>query len=80
MGVSPYNRKRNSCTPNHKLLYSHTPKHLNSTRMTEILSYITWNPDAEIFRIGGFAVRWYSMCWLVGLALAYFLVRKLYIE
>lgn len=48
--------------------------------MTEILSYITWNPDAEIFRIGGFAVRWYSMCWLVGLALAYFLVRKLYIE
>lgn len=48
--------------------------------MTEILSYITWNPDAEIFRIGGFAVRWYSMCWLVGLALAYFLVRKLYKE
>ena len=25
-------------------------------------------------------MRWYSMCWLVGLALAYFLVRKLYIE
>lgn len=48
--------------------------------MTEILSYITWNPDAEMFRIGGFAVRWYSMCWLVGLALAYFLVRKLYKE
>ena len=48
--------------------------------MTEILSYITWNPDAEMIRIGGFAVRWYSMCWLVGLALAYFLVRKLYIE
>lgn len=48
--------------------------------MTEILSYITWNPDAEVFRLGGFAVRWYSMCWLVGLALAYFLVRKLYKE
>ena len=48
--------------------------------MTEILSYITWNPDAEMIRIGGFAVRWYSMCWLVGLALAYFLVRKLYKE
>lgn len=48
--------------------------------MTEILSYITWNPDAEMIRIGGFAVRWYSTCWLVGLALAYFLVRKLYKE
>ena len=48
--------------------------------MTEILSYITWNPDAEMIRIGGYAVRWYSMCWLVGLALAYFLVRKLYKE
>lgn len=48
--------------------------------MTEILSYITWNPDAEVFRLGGFAVRWYSMCWLVGLAIAYFLVRKLYKE
>ena len=48
--------------------------------MNEILSYITWNPDAEMIRIGGFAVRWYSMCWLVGLALAYFLVRKLYKE
>lgn len=48
--------------------------------MTEILSYITWNPDAEMIHIGGFAVRWYSMCWLVGLALAYFLVRKLYKE
>ena len=48
--------------------------------MTEILSYITWNPDAEMIRIGGFAVRCYSMCWLVGLALAYFLVRKLYKE
>ena len=48
--------------------------------MTEILSYITWNPDAEMFRIGGFAVRWYSMCWLVGLLLAYFLMKKLYKE
>ncbi|MDD7318450.1 MAG: prolipoprotein diacylglyceryl transferase [Prevotella sp.] len=48
--------------------------------MTDILAYITWNPDAEIFRIGGLAVRWYSMCWLVGVALAYFIVKKLYKE
>lgn len=48
--------------------------------MTDILGYITWNPDSEIFRIGGLAVRWYSMCWLVGVGLAYFLVKKLYKE
>ena len=48
--------------------------------MTDILGYITWNPDSEIFRIGGLVVRWYSMCWLVGVALAYFLVKKLYKE
>ena len=39
------------------------------------LLYITWNPSLTI---GPF--RWYSLCWLIGLALAYFVVRKLYKE
>ena len=42
--------------------------------MKELL-YITWNPSLTI---GPF--RWYSLCWLIGLALAYFIVRKLYKE
>lgn len=40
----------------------------------EHLLYITWNPSLEAFG----SVRWYSLCWLIGLALAYIIVRKLY--
>lgn len=46
--------------------------------MIDHLLYILWNPDLEIFRIGNFAIRWYSTCWLIGLALAYFIVKWLY--
>ena len=35
--------------------------------------HILWNPDLTIGPI-----RWYSLCWLIGLVLAYFIVRKLY--
>ena len=58
---------------------------LLSTILTELPSctggvgggflFITWNPSLSI---GPF--RWYSLCWLIGLALAYFFVRKLYKE
>ena len=46
--------------------------------MTSILSFILWNPSLEAFHIGGLSVRWYSLCWLIGLALAYLVVRWLY--
>ena len=39
---------------------------------------IYWNPDTIIFSIGPLAVRWYSTCWLVGLLLAYFIVKYLF--
>ena len=42
--------------------------------MNELL-YIVWNPSLSI---GPF--RWYSLCWLIGLALAYFVVKRLYQE
>lgn len=42
--------------------------------------YIDWNPSIEAFRIGLFAMRWYALCWLIGLLAAYFIVRKLYRE
>ena len=41
----------------------------------ELLSYIIWNPSLSF---GPF--RWYSLCWLIGLALAYLVVRRLYKE
>ena len=43
-----------------------------------ILSYITWNPSLEVFSIGAFSIRWYSLMWLIGLAMAYLMVRWLY--
>ena len=42
--------------------------------MNELL-YIVWNPSLTI---GPF--RWYSLCWLVGLGLAYLAVKRLYKE
>jgi len=48
--------------------------------MNNELMYIIWHPGLEIFRIGGFALRWYSMCWLIGLLFAYLIVRRLYKE
>ena len=44
------------------------------------LLYIVWNPDEMAFTIGHFGIRWYSLCWLIGLVLAYFIVKKLYKE
>lgn len=46
--------------------------------MTTLLS-IHWNPDPEIFSLlGRLPIRWYSLLWLVGLALAYLLVQRQY--
>ena len=37
-------------------------------------------PDLVFFHLGPLAVRWYGLCWLVGFAVAYLLVRRLYRE
>ncbi len=39
---------------------------------------ILWNPDVDFFSIGSFHIRYYSLCWMIGLVLAYFIVQKLY--
>ena len=43
--------------------------------MVGLLGYITWNPN-----IGFGPFRWYGLCWLIGLALAFFVVKRLYKE
>ena len=48
--------------------------------MMNLLNYIVWNPDLEAFSIGSYSFRWYSLCWLIGLAIAYFVVKRLYKE
>ncbi len=44
------------------------------------LLYILWNPSLEAFQIGPIGFRWYSLCWLVGLLLAYLVVKRLFKE
>ena len=44
----------------------------------DLLLYIFWNPDDTLLRIGSFGIRYYSLCWLAGLAGAYFMVKWLY--
>lgn len=39
---------------------------------------IEWNPSIVAFSLGSFEVRWYSLCWCIGLALAYVVVYQLY--
>ena len=46
--------------------------------MQDLFSYIVWSPDLEIIKFGSLAIRWYSMCWMVGLLLAYLIVKYLY--
>ncbi|MBQ0049553.1 MAG: prolipoprotein diacylglyceryl transferase [Bacteroidales bacterium] len=40
--------------------------------------YINWNPGIEAFHIGSLSVRWYSLCWCIGLLAVYLLERWLY--
>ena len=46
--------------------------------LSSLFCFITWNPGLEAFHIGPLAFRWYSMCWLIGLVLAYYIVKQLY--
>ena len=45
-----------------------------------LLNYIVWNPDLEAFRVSFITVRWYGLMWIIGLALAYIVVKRLYKE
>lgn len=40
--------------------------------------FIYWQPSEVAFHVGSFAIRWYSLCWLIGLALGFFLMKWLY--
>ena len=45
--------------------------------MNQLLT-IFWDPDVEIFSIFGFSLRYYSVLFVSGLALAYWVIYKLY--
>lgn len=46
--------------------------------MISLLNYIIWNPSYEAFSLGPLTIRWYSLCWLLGLLGAYYMVKWLY--
>ncbi|MGI6232394.1 MAG: prolipoprotein diacylglyceryl transferase [Prevotella sp.] len=48
--------------------------------MLQHLLYIVWSPNETLFHIGSFAVRWYGLCWLIGLLVGYLLMHRLYRE
>ena len=40
--------------------------------------FITWNPDVVALDLGFLTIRWYSLCWAIGLVAVYLLMHKLY--
>ena len=45
-----------------------------------MLLVIHWNVDPEIFNFYGFAPRWYSLGFLAGFMIGYYIVQKMFIE
>lgn len=43
-----------------------------------MLSFITWNPDPEIFRIGSLAVRWYGLIYATGFFVGITILGKMF--
>ena len=46
--------------------------------MNPLHSAIVWDPSISPFSILGFEVRYYALCWMIGLLAAYFVVSKVY--
>ena len=40
--------------------------------------FINWNTDVVALDLGFFAIRWYSLCWCIGLLGVYWLMHRLY--
>lgn len=39
---------------------------------------IIWNPSETAFAVGSVSVRWYALCWCLGLLMSYLVVSRLY--
>ena len=46
--------------------------------MTPLPCHIVWDPAMSPFSIFGFEVRYYSLCWIIGLTAGYFIMQHLY--
>ena len=43
-----------------------------------ILNYISWNPSPEIFKLGGFEVRWYGLFFALAFYFGYIIINKFF--
>ena len=48
--------------------------------MTSTLAHIVWDIEPEIFSIGSFGLRYYSLCWLLAFAASYFFMYKVFMR
>ena len=46
--------------------------------MSTLPCSIVWNPDMSPFSIFGFEIRYYSICWIIGLLAGYYIMKYLY--
>ena len=46
--------------------------------MSSALLFIDWNPSEIAFSMGSLAIRWYSLCWCIGLFSVYLLEHHLF--
>lgn len=46
--------------------------------MEQLISFIHWNVNPEIFRFGSFAVRWYGLFFAVGFLIGYYQMVKMF--
>ncbi len=46
--------------------------------MANLLLYITWDVNPEIFNFGGFAVRWYGLLFALAFYLGYYILAKVF--
>ena len=46
--------------------------------MDFVLNVIHWDGIEELFSIGSFSIRYYSLCWLLAFAVSYFLMLKVF--
>ncbi|MDU1904083.1 MAG: prolipoprotein diacylglyceryl transferase [Dysgonomonas sp.] len=43
-----------------------------------MLAYITWDVSPKLFELFGREIRWYGLCWAIGLLLAVLIIQKIY--
>ena len=48
--------------------------------MQQTSLFIHWNADPEIFRIGSFALRYYSLFFLTAFVSSYFILKNIFIK